>query len=986
MTRSRNPIGFTPWPVTLTITAIYAFLFALVIRVDRIIPPAPKSPTSTPWQGINLTESWQDLQALTRRHHPYDSRAGDQVRAWLLTRIHAILDGNKIPHEVSEPNPSFTRMNSEGQTDHSRSAVVFDDKHNDVLFQSYFNPSPVYFESNNIVVYIRGTRDQPGDWWTNTTHMYNGPGGVLVNAHFDSVSTGFGATDTGMGVVSVLQTIAHFTTPGNQPEKGILALLNNAEELGLMGAEAFIRTPLASFAHTFVNLEGTGSGGRALLLRATDSQVASHYKQTSRPYGSIFAQNAFESGVTNSATDYSILVDKKGMRGLDLVFIEGRANYHSQDDDIRHTNRESLWHMLDAALSTIDSLCRSDSTEFDGSGHGGRKRVDAGSGDAGVWFDVLGRFFALIKLHDLFALSVTLLVVGPIAFLILHFTLARLDKFYPMSGNVAVPGPAEDRAHQVKLYGLRGFFRFPLAFIIATGVTVLLALLVTKVNPYIIYSSYWAVWSMFLTAWFCTAWFIVRLGDAIHPSALARYFSLVWMYAITWIVLVVNTVLMDQKDIAGGYCLVIYHATIFAALLIAYLEFFALPRKTDFADKELDQPEAESGRESLEEDETPRQSEEVDEQTSLLGSRPNFKKKHRDRRRSSNGSLTDDEGHHNEAAEAGIIHHEAYQGEQAWSAPLPGWTWVLQFAVLGPINIVLVGQLALIITIGIYQTAEDGNRPLPRYLAIAGLGLLLLLPMSPFMHRIKWQLPSLLLLLFGGTAIYCLLAFPFSEHAKLKMRFRQVVDLDTGVNLVSLSGNTGYVQRVAYSMPSAQLGEVVDCQQSTTLHGLTQCSWDGLQPRVVPQNYSLGDWIDIDASRSRNGSNSTIELRIQGISSRSCWLWFDSPPRRMVVNDKHEYVVDEDDWRYEDVRNASLSIRLLARSWDNNVFKVSASGFEVGRSDDEISGRVECAWDDINDHQLPAYDEVLAYAPVWSLATVTGSTRALLTAVKRFRL
>lgn len=74
------------------------------------------------------------------------------------------------------------------------------------------------------MVYIRGTSDDDGEWWNPKyvhTEKAHGKGGVLVNAHYDSVSTGYGATDDGVGVVTVLQLIKYFTTPGNTPKKGM---------------------------------------------------------------------------------------------------------------------------------------------------------------------------------------------------------------------------------------------------------------------------------------------------------------------------------------------------------------------------------------------------------------------------------------------------------------------------------------------------------------------------------------------------------------------------------------------------------------------------------------------------------------------------------------------------------------------------------------------------------------------------------------------
>jgi len=61
------------------------------------------------------------------------------------------------------------------------------------------------------------------------------PSVQLFNDLNCSVSTGFGATDDGIGVITVLQLIRFFTTSGNEPKKGIVAMLNNGEEDFLNG-------------------------------------------------------------------------------------------------------------------------------------------------------------------------------------------------------------------------------------------------------------------------------------------------------------------------------------------------------------------------------------------------------------------------------------------------------------------------------------------------------------------------------------------------------------------------------------------------------------------------------------------------------------------------------------------------------------------------------------------------------------------------------
>ncbi|SRR6266550_5899484 len=58
------------------------------------------------------------------------------------------------------------------------------------------------------------------------------------SAHYDSVSTGFGVTDDGIGVVSLLQLVEHLVK--NRPRRTAIFNINNGEEDGLHGAQAFV--------------------------------------------------------------------------------------------------------------------------------------------------------------------------------------------------------------------------------------------------------------------------------------------------------------------------------------------------------------------------------------------------------------------------------------------------------------------------------------------------------------------------------------------------------------------------------------------------------------------------------------------------------------------------------------------------------------------------------------------------------------------------
>lgn len=307
-----------------------------------------------------------------------------------------------------------------------------------------------------------------------------------------SVATAYGATDDGVSCVTMLQLLSYFTSEGRQPKNGIVLLFNNAEEDGLLGARAFAHSPLLPFIHTFVNLEGAGAGGRAVLFRTTDLQTAKAYAGSPHPFGSVVAANAFERGVIKSGTDYEVFAGVFGQRGLDIAFYAPRSRYHTQDDDARHTSINSVWHMLSAALATTERLSETSGTTFSGDRSDGRRDlVQNGKMTEAVWFDWFGKAWAAFPLRGLFAWSLTLLVATPLVFIVVTFLLARKDKYYFFATDVKFGD--EIGSEPVRIGGWKGFSRFPIALTFAAGLTIASDLLVAKFNPLIVYSSSYAV-------------------------------------------------------------------------------------------------------------------------------------------------------------------------------------------------------------------------------------------------------------------------------------------------------------------------------------------------------------------------------------------------------------------------------------------------------------------------------------------------------------
>ncbi|KAE8352031.1 hypothetical protein BDV28DRAFT_158244 [Aspergillus coremiiformis] len=886
----------------------------------------PLLKTSSAPRGLNMSEAWADLQVLTNGFHPYNSHQNDVIHSWLVRRIDDIL--------YAVPSEDEFRA-----ADEKRPHVfVFEDVHSNLT--TYGNTLKdadlgVYFEGTNIIVYIRGSEDDTERW-----------GGVLVNSHYDSVSTGFGATDDGVGVVTCLQLIKYFTTPGHAPRRGLVVLFNNGEEDFLNGARVYSQHPISKLPHTFLNLEGAGAGGRATLFRSSDFEVTGAYMRSPHPFGSILSANGFDTGLIASQTDYVVFEGNLGLRGLDVAFMEPRARYHTNQDDTRHTSQDSVWHMLSAAVATTEGLVSDSSDRFDGAPNtdGG---VPSGSGSKAVWFDLFGSTFVLFQLHTLFALLVTLLTVGPLTLLFTSITLTKADKMYLFRSSVK----SEDSFDTVPLQGLRGFFRFPFLFGIPTVVVVGLAYLVTKVNPYIIHSSAYAVWSMMIAAWIFLAWFVSRVADVARPSAFHRVYTLTWMYVLSWVLAVMATVYANQKGLAGGYFIFFFHAGIFLATWISYLELFSLPPKSEYArqrrpiSRRVSTSHGSRLGTASDEDDGEDTEEEPTESTSLLGSG----------QRTTFANYVRVSGDNHPDAEEEEVDPNVYGREQPWSSALLKWTWVLQLLLTVPITLIMVGPLALLLTSAINQTGQDGGSALFVYIAVAVFTTIMLTPLLPFIHRYTYHIPLFLLAVFIGTLIYNLVAFPFSASNRLKLYYVQEVNLDTGANRATFAGISPFVYDVSQHLPSAA-GQDVHCEWHSKRRGLLSCSWEGLPPQLVAGEQPMKDWVSFNISRVADQPHARFE--VSGLNTRACRIVFDTP-----VKDFH-VAGSAYDPRFPHDAAGIKEVRLWSREWEKPWT------VDVEWDGGALNGQVVCLWSDHNrPGVIPALDEAIQYVPAWVAVT-----------------
>jgi hypothetical protein len=198
----------------------------------------------------------------------------------------------------------------------------------------------------------------------------------------------------------------------------------------------------------------------------------------------------------------------------------------------------------------------------------------------------------------------------------------------------------------------------------------------------------------------------------------------------------------------------------------------------------------------------------------------------------------------------------------------------------------------------------------------------------------------------------------------LKVYFVQRVDCLTGINSVSLTGIDGYVQRIVADLPSAQ-GEQINCTtpETKSRKELKECSWPGLPAKVVPKASPFSNkthtdgWIDYSIAKSNKTGEATIS--VAGQNTRACRITFDSPINDVTVAGAVS------DPRFKAVgETGSREVRLWHREW-SEPWNVSVSWNTKENS--KLSGRIICLWSDANTGDIPAFDEVQHYLPVWAI-------------------
>ena len=185
------------------------------------------------------------------------------------------------------------------------------------------------------------------------------PKAVMLSAHYDSVPSGPGVSDDLTGVAAILE-VARLMKAGPPPANPVIFLIDDGEEAGLLGAEAFVRTPAAKEVGVVINLEARGTSGPGLMFQthqANGAWIPLLSKALSRPVASSVFVSIYER--LPNDTDYSVF-KREGMPGFNFALIGDAEHYHSPLDSLANASPASLQHLGESTFELTRVLSQAE--------------------------------------------------------------------------------------------------------------------------------------------------------------------------------------------------------------------------------------------------------------------------------------------------------------------------------------------------------------------------------------------------------------------------------------------------------------------------------------------------------------------------------------------------------------------------------------------------------------------------------------------------
>lgn len=195
---------------------------------------------------------------------------------------------------------------------------------------------------------------------------------LLLLSHYDSSPhSSFGASDAASGVATILESVRAFLAENKTPKNDIIILISDAEELGLNGADLFVKNhPWAKDVGLVLNFEARGSGGPSYMLIETNRGNGNLIKEFTKANPDYPVANSLVYSIYKmlpNDTDLTVFREEGDIEGLNFAFIDDHFDYHTAQDTYERLDKKTLAHQgsylmplltyfSDADLTNLKSL------------------------------------------------------------------------------------------------------------------------------------------------------------------------------------------------------------------------------------------------------------------------------------------------------------------------------------------------------------------------------------------------------------------------------------------------------------------------------------------------------------------------------------------------------------------------------------------------------------------------------------------------------
>lgn len=791
-------------------------------------------------EASSFAGAWADLQLIGLHRHPYNSRENDAVHDY-------------IEHQVRSLVSNLSFMDYDNDLNYTNKILAVTPRSSN---------GATYYESNNVLVRVNGTHPKlPA---------------LLLSAHFDSVPLSKGVTDDGMGIASMLGALRKLTTEGKQPRRTIIFNFNNHEEFGLDGAMAFFSHPWSELVGYFLNLEGTGAGGKAIMFRGTDYGIVKEFNAVRYPYAHSMFQEAMSHGLIRSETDYKVYKEKGHWRGLDLAFYKPRSLYHTPRDNIQSISKKSLWHMF---TNTVDFMESVTLQELDIDSKSPKKALD----EVASFLSFFNFFFSAPS-SMITTAALVVLVVVPLLSILLMVVIFRYRKNWQV--------------------GIYNFVKFPIAFVSSYLVVSTLAChIVWMLNPLLANAYYEVLVAFYASTFILCLYLILNVLNTVFKGCKSPHHDeklivsiqvsfLYWALSIAWVVGILRS--ENSQDLSGEFPIFLLFVLLTPGCFIGLFGWCLKKGSLKHLDSDEAQPLLQSDN---------------DRRSEVHAS--NYGSDHDQSSRSS----TNSEFSHDSST--------ALPLEKSW-----GYDWLIQFVAVVPLSLILIYHAGYLATDSLGNTVQEASFLLgveSRNIQLFAISMCL--PLAPFVFKFNRFLVFLLLGTLGVSMLSISFLPAFNVANPLKLRFVQTIDL----NQLSPYSNVDVFGAAQHSFAGLleDLPSVKESKERVKCHKLTdetqKCSYKStLPPRLALLEHSFDDLIQITVLKN---TSSNVDFPFGLVSGE---FKITAPENRMCLL---RFNVSEDTSRIAQATSDTGIVKLVT------VFDHSANGSIAERSTFALSGK-----------------------------------------------